>query len=167
MTLPYLSEIMDLTFKTEEGIFNCRVCAVFLQDRKMLVIGGQYPPYYYLPGGRVQLHETMETAVLREVREELGIEAKILRPLWLNQGFFLEDVTGERFHELCLYFLMDASETDLLGRGETFEQREGEKRHVFHWLPVDSLKEEYLYPVFIREKILELPENLTLQAEFE
>jgi len=113
------------------------------------------------------LHETMESAVLREVQEELGIEAKILRPLWLNQGFFIEDVTGERFHELCLYFLMDASETDLFGRGETFEQREGKKCHIFHWLPVDSLKEEYLYPVFIREKILELPENLTLQAEFE
>ena len=62
---------------------------------------------------------------------------------------------------------MDASETDLFGRGETFEQREGEKSHVFHWLPIDSLKEEYLYPVFIPEKILELPEHLTLQAEFE
>ena len=66
---------MDLTFKTEEGMFNCRVCAVFLHDGKLLVIGGQHPPYYYLPGGRVQLHEPMETAVLREVREELGIEA--------------------------------------------------------------------------------------------
>ena len=158
---------MDLTFKTEEGIFNCRVCAVFLHEGKLLVIGGQQPPYYYLPGGRVQLHETMETAVLREIREELGVEAKILRPLWLNQGFFVEDVTGERFHELCLYFLMDASETDLLSRGDIFEQREGKKIHTFHWLPIDTLKEEYLYPVFIRDKIRALPEQLILQAEFE
>lgn len=158
---------MDLTFKTEEGIFNCRVCAVFLHEGKLLVIGGQQPPYYYLPGGRVHLHETMETAVLREVREELGIEARILRPLWLNQGFFVEDVTGERFHELCLYFLMDASETDLYSRGESFEQREGKTVHTFCWLPIDTLKEEYLYPVFIREKIRALPEQLILQAEFE
>ena len=158
---------MDLTFKTGEGIFNCRVCAVFLHEGKLLVIGGEDPPYYYLPGGRVQLHETMEAAVLREVREELGIEAKILRPLWLNQGFFVEDVTGERFHELCLYFLMDASKTDLLSRGEVFSQREGEKQHIFRWLAVDTLKEEYLYPVFIREKIRQLPQTLTLQAEYE
>ena len=127
MALPYLRGIMDLTFKTEEGIFNCRVCAVFLHEGKLLVIGGQQPPYYYLPGGRVQLQEPMEEAVLREVREELGIEAKIIRPLWLNQGFFEEDVTGERFHELCLYFLMDASDTDLFSRGDVFERREGEE----------------------------------------
>ena len=41
------------------------------------------------------------------------------------------------------------------------------KSHIFYWLPVDSLEEEYLYPVFIRKQILQLPENLTLQAEFE
>ena len=76
MTLPYLREIMDLTFKTEEGIFNCRVCAVFLHHRKLLVIGGQNPPYYYLPGGRVQLHETMETAVLREFGRNWGSKQK-------------------------------------------------------------------------------------------
>ena len=167
MALLYLRGIMDLTFKTDEGIFNCRVCAVFLHEGKLLVIGGEQPPYYYLPGGRVQLQEPMEEAVLREVREELGIEAKIIRPLWLNQGFFVEDVTGERFHELCLYFLMDASDTDLFSRGDVFERREGKKSHIFYWLPVDSLEEEYLYPVFIRKQILQLPENLTLQAEFE
>ena len=158
---------MDITFKTNEGIFNCRVCAVFLHQGKLLAMRDQRSPYYYLPGGRVRLHETMEAAILREVWEELGIEARILRPLWLNQGFFLEDVTGERFHELCLYFLMDASDTDLLSRGESFEQREGKAVHTFYWLPVGSLKEQYLYPVFIREKIRSLPEQLTLQAEYE
>ena len=158
---------MDIVLKTPDGRFNYRVCAVIIHEGKLLAMKDFCSPYYYLPGGRVTLHETAEHAVIREVEEELGVTARIDRALWLNQGFFVEDITGERFHELCLYFLMDASETDLLGRGETFEQREGEKSHVFQWLPIDSLKEEYLYPVFMREKILELPENLTLQAEFE
>jgi len=158
---------MDLTFQTGEGIFNCRVCAVFLYRGKLLAMRDQRSPYYYLPGGRVRLRETMEQAVLREVREELGIEARIDRPLWLNQGFFTEDVSGEDYHELCLYFLMDASETDLYERGETFSRQENGKTHVFHWLPLETLGEQYLYPVFIREKIRELPDHLTLCWEFE
>ena len=158
---------MDITFRTEEGNFNYRVCAVILQDGKLLAMRDERSPYSYLPGGRVRLHETMEDAVVREVREELGIDASILRPLWLNQGFFVEDVSGEKYHELCLYFLMDISATDLCARGETFTQQEGNRVHVFRWLPIESLKDEYLYPLFIKKKIFDLPEHLTLQAEFE
>lgn len=74
-------------------------------------------PYYYLPGGRVQMGETAEHAVVREVEEELNIRAKVIRPLWLNQSFFTEDVDQLNYHEICLYFLMDVSETDLAEKG--------------------------------------------------
>lgn len=158
---------MDITFKTPEGRFNYRVCAMIIHDGRILAMKDQISPYYYLPGGRVQLHETADDAVLREVREELGADARIVRPLWLNQGFFLEDVTGERFHEVCLYYLMDISETDILSRGETFTCREGSRTHAYTWLPFERLEGEYFYPKFLKKKIFNLPEQLTLQAEFE
>lgn len=85
---------MDITFKAENEKFNYRVCAVILHDGKILAMHDERSPYFYLPGGRVKLGETAEEAVLREVREELRITAKIDRPLWLNQGFFKEDVDG-------------------------------------------------------------------------
>lgn len=65
---------------------------------------------FYLPGGRVELGETAEHAVVREVQEELCVTTKVIRPLWLNQAFFTEDVDKLNYHELCLYFLMDISE---------------------------------------------------------
>ena len=58
-----------------------------LSEGRILAMKDDRSPYYYLPGGRVQLHETMENAVVREVQEELGINVRIDRPLWLNQGF--------------------------------------------------------------------------------
>ena len=67
--------------------------------------------YYYLPGGRVSIGETAEHAVVREVQEELGVTPKIVRPLWLNQAFFTEDVDNLNYHELCIYFLMDIADT--------------------------------------------------------
>lgn len=60
--------------------------------------------------------EKPRTAVLRELREELGIEARIERPLWVNQAFFTEQVSRKRYHELCFYYLIDFSKTDLLAQ---------------------------------------------------
>ncbi len=124
-------------------------------------------PYYYLPGGRVMLHETAEAAVLREIKEELQADAKIIRPLWLNQSFFTEDVTQERYHEICLYFLLDITHTDIPSRGNIFTVQEEKHTLTFEWLPFCELKEKYLYPLFIQDEIFHLPSALTLLSEFE
>ena len=153
---------MDISFRTPEGRFNYRVCAVIVDSGKILAMHDGRSPYYYLPGGRVEMGEAAEDAVLRELREELGIEARIERPLWLNQGFFTEDACGERFHELCLYYLMDISGTDLLARGERFERREGRLHLRFEWLAFERLEQEYFYPTFLKRAIFALPERLTI-----
>ncbi len=158
---------MDISFKTGNEKFNYRVCAVILHGGKILAMHDERSPYFYLPGGRVKLGETAEDAVIREVREELGITAKIDRPLWLNQGFFKEDVDGLQYHEICIYFLMDISDTDLLSKGEKFFLSEGKHRHTFEWLQWERLEDEYFYPIFIKKEIFHLPKTFTIRAEYE
>lgn len=158
---------MDITFNTDHGIFNYRVCAMILSDNKILAMHDDRSPYFYLPGGRVAVGETAEEAVIREVQEELHISARIQRPLWLNQAFFLEDVSGQSYHELCIYFLMDISGTDLLARGERFVCQEGSRTHAYEWLPFDRLKEEYFYPLFLKKEIYRLPDVFTIRTERE
>ncbi len=158
---------MDISFKTEDGRFNYRVCALIIHGNKVLAMHDERSPYFYLPGGRVALHETAENAVLREVKEELGIDAEIARPLWVNQSFFTEDVEKEQFHEICIYFLIDITATDLLSMGEKFTLYEKHHTHTFEWLAFDRLKEEYFYPIFLKEKIYALPDTLTLLTTHE
>ena len=158
---------MDITFDTDEGRFNYRVCAILLNGGRILAMHDERSPYYYLPGGRVRMGERAEDAVLREVQEELGIAARIVRPLWLDQAFFNEDVQHMDFHELCLYFLLDVSGTDLLSRGDAFTRQERHHTLAFEWLSFDRLKDEYFYPLFLKTEIFRLPEHLTLRTDRE
>lgn len=158
---------MDISFQYENEKFNYRVCAIILNNRKILAMHDERSPYFYLPGGRVKLGETAEDAIIRETREELNITARIIRPLWLNQGFFKEDVDGLQYHEICIYFLMDISDTDLISRGDTFLHREGAHRHTFQWLKYERLQHEYFYPVFLKKKIFDLPQTFMIQTEYE
>ena len=148
---------MDISFKTEEGRFNYRVCGIIIHDNKILAMHDERSPYYYLPGGRVQLNETVEEAMIREIREELEIDVNIIRPLWLNQGFFCEDVSKEKYHEICIYFLIDFSNTNLLSRGNQFTLFENKNKHVYEWLEFEQLEKEYFYPIFLKKEIFDLP----------
>lgn len=158
---------MDISFKADGEKFNYRVCAMMLSDGKILAMHDERSPYFYLPGGRVKLGETAEQAVIREVQEELNITPEIIRPLWLNQAFFTEDVDNLHYHELCIYFLMDISGTDLLSMGSRFSLTEGQHIHDFEWLEFDRLKYEYFYPLFLKKEIFHLPEEFTIRTEVE
>lgn len=158
---------MDISFKCGDKKFNYRVCAVMITDGKILAMHDERSPYYYLPGGRVEIGETAENAVIREVQEELGVTSAIVRPLWLNQAFFKEDVDNLHYHELCIYFLMNISDTDLLSRGEAFTVKEGNRTHTFEWLDFHRLKDAYFYPLFLKKDIFNLPEVFTIRTEIE
>lgn len=158
---------MDISFLFENQKFNYRVCAIIVSEGKILAMRDERSPYFYLPGGRVKMGETAEEAVIREVQEELGVTLKISRTLWLNQAFFTEDVDQLRYHELCIYFLMDISDTNLPERGRVFTLTEGKHIHIFEWLEFDRLKNEYFYPLFLKKEIYNLPNEFTLRMESE
>ncbi|MDO4778963.1 MAG: NUDIX domain-containing protein [Tissierellia bacterium] len=158
---------MDISYVSGKDKFNYRVCAVIINENKILAMKDERSPYFYLPGGRVQIGETAEHAVIREVEEELNIKSEIIRPLWINQSFFTEDVSKLNYHEICIYFLIDISKTDLLERGEKFTINEFYHTNKFEWLKFDRLKDEYFYPLFLKKDIFNIPEHLQIRTEIE
>jgi len=57
-------------------------CVVFDEAGRLLLIRRKNPPFqgqYALPGGFVEYGERMEEAALRELREETGIDGRIIR----------------------------------------------------------------------------------------
>jgi 8-oxo-dGTP diphosphatase len=60
----------------------CAVGAIIFQGMSVLLIKRGHPPAegrWSIPGGVVHLGESLETALHREVMEELGVEIRILK----------------------------------------------------------------------------------------
>ena len=160
---------MDITFTTKEGKFNHRVAAVIMNKGKLLVMRDNGIGHYYLPGGRVQLHETAEQAVVREVFEELEIKSRIVRPLWIVQSYFSLDTTGEKFHEVAFYYLIDITgcDNEKLAQGLDLELTEKQTVHEFRWVGPEELENMYFYPLFLKKMIKDIPEHPVMVTEFQ
>ncbi|NKF05877.1 NUDIX domain-containing protein [Clostridium gasigenes] len=123
-------------------------------------------PYYYIPGGKVGLQELSADAIKREIREEINIDVNVKRMLWIVESFFKDDESGENFHEIGFYYLLELNDEKIFEKGNEFIMTEGGKhRLVFYWKPLEEIKDLYLYPLFIKENILKLPNSIKHTVE--
>ena len=147
---------MDISIKAAEGTFNYRAAAIIVHEGKLLVLQNEGISHDYLPGGRVHLGESVENALVRELREELDISLPPHRLAFMAESFFT--VNDVRYHELCLYHLMEAP-PELLAYGEAFTRKESETEiHHFRWVKFEELRQLSFFPVFLKERILTLPD---------
>ena len=67
----------------QNGAYRSRSTAIVIRDGKILMERVFYFGYefYTVPGGGVEKGETPEEAVLRELKEECGLDGTIIRPL--------------------------------------------------------------------------------------
>lgn len=89
-------------------------CVVFDREGRLLLIKRGHPPFkgkYALPGGFVDIGETVEAAALRELREETGIGGKIIRLI----GVYSAPKRDPRAHSVSTAFLIRPSSTKVAG----------------------------------------------------
>ena len=87
---------------------------MFDRDNRLLVIKRKHPPFkgrFALPGGFVDVGETVEAAALRELREETGIEGRIVRLI----GVYSDPKRDPRGHAVSTAFLIKPRSTKAQG----------------------------------------------------
>lgn len=138
----------DLSVKVAEGMLNVRVGALLVRGNSVLMVHGSCGDYYTV-GGRVRFGETMQSALMREISEELGNEAELLQGgelCVLLENFFRID--GVKFHELSAYYLFDASALTVKSGVYICDEKE-----TLQWISLDEMKDLKLYPLFLKEEI--------------
>jgi ADP-ribose pyrophosphatase YjhB (NUDIX family) len=112
---------------------------VFRCSEVLLVRRGNEPSKGMLgiPGGVVELGETTEDAVVREVEEETGIRVRPLRVLDVLDSIARDDEGGIRFHYILIEFLCEPIGGELRVSSDVSDAL---------WAPLERLEELNVMP---------------------
>ncbi len=157
---------MMISVPIGSGRFNLRTAGVWLHEGHVLLQREARDVFWALPGGRVEMMESAEVALLRELREELAMseETRIERLLWIMQSFFKppdQTTWGDAIHELAFYFLVRPTEADVARLGDTTREQlcaEPDSTLTFRWFPLAELpRTRPVVPPLLNTALLDLP----------
>jgi 8-oxo-dGTP pyrophosphatase MutT (NUDIX family) len=136
--------------------FNPRASGIVLQAGRVLLSRSEADVFWALPGGRIELGEASDRALLREISEELGLQACVGRLVWVVENRFVYE--GRRLHEIGFYYLVDLpKERNGLQDGE-FGAVEPHLR--FRWFDLKEVTAIDVRPAFLRERLATLPNEI-------
>ena len=84
------------------------VGAVIIEAGKVLLVKRRYEPLagrWSLPGGTLELGETLETGVAREMREETGLEIEVGPVIEVFDRIIVDDEQRVRYHFVLVDYL--------------------------------------------------------------
>lgn len=106
--------------------------------------------YYVFPGGGVEQGESTETAIVREIKEELSLSARIDKLI-----FEIENQGRQEYY----YLIKDFSGEPKLG-GEEKQRMNKDNQYYPVWIELGKLADlDNLYPELAKEKIIKLYVN--------
>lgn len=115
---------------------NCPQVAVgaivFKEDKVLLVLRGKPPAenLWSIPGGSVELGETLQEATEREIREEAGITIRAREPVYTFDVLERDSKGNVRFH----YVIVDLAADYISG-----ELRPGDDAVDVRWFSADEV----------------------------
>ena len=133
-----------------------RVGAIIFEGDSIILIKRvtEERTYWVFPGGQIDKGETKEEALVRECKEELGIDVKIIKP-------FVELRHEPYGNEQQEYFYICEKTGGELGTGDGPEFS-GDERYLYRGtyevvkVPKENIKDLNLLPEEIKNKVLEI-----------
>lgn len=119
--------------------------AVIRNRGKILVCWHKLKKYYFFPGGHVDFGEAAESALMRELKEELDIRVKKVSFIGIVENIYKDKDDKEKHHEINLVFEVFAEKT---------KDKSKEDHIDFVFLDSKEFQKEKILPLSLRKSII-------------
>ena len=134
----------------EENHSRIRLGGVIIKDGKILLMKRIKPntEYFVLPGGGMEVGEDIETALKREIKEELNFDILEWQPFIILQNEFQEAYGGRHGgNQTEYYFLIKNYSGEMKVGGPEREKMSDQNIYQPVWMDLSKIKDlQNLYP---------------------
>lgn len=121
-------------FNVSELVFRPSAYGVAIRDGKVL-LSPQWDGYDF-PGGGVDKGERLDAAVIREVKEETGLDVTVGELLHASDDFFVHPRSGKPMHSILLYYRCEVVGGTISDEG--FSDFEKDVVRLAEWVDIDT-----------------------------
>ena len=150
----------DCCFMVGKNWFRFRTGALIIENDCLLAITNPTSKYYYSVGGGVHMNEKAEECIVREVKEETGVDYEIDHLAVICENFFMDNSPGFKdlnCHVIEFYYLMKSRGSQSVN-SQSYGWN-GAKESIA-WIPLKDLPFTNIKPDFLKTRI---PEILSLK----
>lgn len=108
------------------------------KNQILLINSYKWEGYFSVPGGKIQLGERMEDALTREVKEEVGLDVRVIKFLCPADAIYPKEFFKPR-HFVFLDFLCKV-------KGNDIPKLDGKEMQGFEWADLDKALKKNLEP---------------------
>lgn len=139
----------DLTIDIEDFKLNVRAAGVLIHNNKLLVHKNINSDHYAIVGGRVEIGESSEETIKREVQEELGKDIEIIECIGTIENFF--ESKDSKYHEILFVHKIEFENDEDKTIEYALDNKEGKDYLHYEWLELDKLDNYNLVPSVIKQ----------------
>ena len=140
---------MDLTINIEDYKLNIRAAGIMIHNNKVLVHKNINSNHYAIVGGRVQIGESSEETIKREIKEELGKNIEIIGYIGTIENFF--ELKGSKYHEILFVYKIEFENDEDKKIEYTLNNKEGKEYLHYEWIELSKIDEYNLVPIAIKK----------------
>ena len=126
---------MDFRTRIDNQVFGVRATALIIKDGKIFLTKDSKGRYYTI-GGAIAVNEVAADAVVREVKEELGVDSCVNKLAFVVENQFTHGSIA--FHNIEFHFIVDPIGT------LSDEMIEGKSKKPCEWIEIDKRRRNIL-----------------------